>query len=100
MIDSGMELSFLTKRSGACAGAGGGVGTKTKACLGAGAGGKRQSCNRHGHPAAKAWGPEEEAAQGPWEGNRATSYHSGLFSIVRISLLSFPNLFRSWRMGY
>ena len=55
-----MKLFFLTKRTGA--GAGGGEVTMTMACFEAGAGKKRQSCNRHGHPATRAWGPQSEAA--------------------------------------
>ena len=54
-------MSFLTERTGA--GAGGGEVTMTMACFEAGAGKKRQSCNRHGHPATRAWGPEAQAAQ-------------------------------------
>ena len=71
-----MELTFLTKMAGACAGRG--EGTNTKTCLGAGAGGKRQSCHRPGPPAARAWGPEAEAAPGLMAGPLGHHFPEGL----------------------
>ena len=54
--------------------------------LKAGEGGKRQSCLRHGHPAAKAWGPEAEAAQGPMEGQLGNLLPQGpIFSSQNIT---------------
>ena len=92
IIANGTKLSFLTKKTGA--GEGEGEGTMTKACLGAGAGRDRQSCHRHGHSGTRAWGHQSEADQGPMEGFNLL--YRALFSVVKISLHSWPTLFSSW----
>ena len=57
---------------------------------------KKQSCHRHGLPAARAWKPEAKVAKRPL----GTSSHRDQLSEVMVSLHSVRTQFSSWWLGY